>query len=251
MNYSYCETNDKIGSLFSNTSNDIGPASTWSMFNNNNNNESGNLLLSPEHLNTAPIGGKHLLETENDELTVFNAHHPNGVHKNNLISLSAGSTKSSSASSKSSKTSHSLTNLSHFPNGPTSVDADQYGPSATFSMEQYTLQQQQSKILASAATSTGLTSGTPQLIRTKMIYHCKFGKFGINDGQFTEPSGVTINTNNDIIVADTNSHRIQIFDKDGRFKFKFGECGKLDGQLLYPNRVSIVKQTGDIVVTER
>jgi len=84
-----------------------------------------------------------------------------------------------------------------------------------------------------------------------MIYHCKFGKFGINDGQFTEPSGVTINTNNDIIVADTNSHRIQIFDKDGRFKFKFGECGKLDGQLLYPNRVSIVKQTGDIVVTER
>ena len=84
-----------------------------------------------------------------------------------------------------------------------------------------------------------------------MIYHCKFGEFGINDGQFTEPSGVTINTNNDIIVADTNSHRIQIFDKDGNFKFKFGECGKRDGQLLYPNRVSIVKQTGDIVVTER
>lgn len=84
-----------------------------------------------------------------------------------------------------------------------------------------------------------------------MIYHCKFGEFGINDGQFTEPSGVTINTNNDIIVADTNSHRIQIFDKDGRFKFKFGECGKHDGQLLYPNRVSVVKHTGDVVVTER
>ena len=90
-----------------------------------------------------------------------------------------------------------------------------------------------------------------QLTRSKMIYHCKFGEFGINDGQFTEPSGVTINTNNDIIVADTNSHRIQIFDREGNFKFKFGECGKRDGQLLYPNRVSIVKQTGDIVVTER
>lgn len=89
------------------------------------------------------------------------------------------------------------------------------------------------------------------LIRSKMIYHCKFGEFGINNGQFTEPSGVTINSENDIIVADTNSHRIQIFDKDGNFKFKFGECGKRDGQLLYPNRVSIVKHTGDIVVTER
>lgn len=106
----------------------------------------------------------------------------------------------------------------------------------------------------SSSTSSNLAVGSStrsQLRRLKMIYHCKFGEFGINDGQFTEPSGVTINTNNDIIVADTNSHRIQIFDKDGRFKFKFGECGKRDGQLLYPNRVSVVKHTGDIVVTER
>ena len=28
----------------------------------------------------------------------------------------------------------------------------------------------------------------------------------------------------------------QVFDKEGRFKFQFGECGKRDGQLLYPNR---------------
>lgn len=54
--------------------------------------------------------------------------------------------------------------------------------------------------------------------------------------QFTEPSGVAVNAQNDIIVADTNNHRIQVFDKEGRFKFQFGECGKRDGQLLYPNR---------------
>ena len=62
---------------------------------------------------------------------------------------------------------------------------------------------------------------------------------------------MAVNAQNDIVVADTNSHRIQIFDKEGRFKFKFGECGKREGQLLYPNRVSVVKQTGEIVVTER
>ena len=53
------------------------------------------------------------------------------------------------------------------------------------------------------------------------------------------------------MVADTNNHRIQIFDKEGRFKFQFGECGKRDGQLLYPNRVAVVKSSGDIIVTER
>ena len=39
-----------------------------------------------------------------------------------------------------------------------------------------------------------------------MIYHCKFGEFGILEGQFTEPSGVAV-TENEIIVADTNNHR--------------------------------------------
>ena len=90
-----------------------------------------------------------------------------------------------------------------------------------------------------------------QIKRQKMIYHCKFGEFGVAEGQFTEPSGVAVNAQNDIIVADTNNHRIQIFDKEGRFKFQFGECGKRDGQLLYPNRVAVVKKSGDIVVTER
>ncbi|XP_064637798.1 brain tumor protein-like [Lineus longissimus] len=90
-----------------------------------------------------------------------------------------------------------------------------------------------------------------QIKRQKMIYHCKFGEFGVMDGQFTEPSGVAVNAQNDIIVADTNNHRIQIFDKEGRFKFQFGECGKRDSQLLYPNRVAVVKTSGDIIVTER
>jgi hypothetical protein len=43
--------------------------------------------------------------------------------------------------------------------------------------------------------------------RQKMIYHCKFGEFGVMEGQFTEPSGVAVNAQNDIIVADTNNHR--------------------------------------------
>jgi len=90
-----------------------------------------------------------------------------------------------------------------------------------------------------------------QIRRQKMIYHCKFGEFGILEGQFTEPSGVAVTDDNEIIVADTNNHRIQVFDKEGNFKFQFGEVGKRDGQLLYPNRVAVIAATGDIVVTER
>lgn len=105
--------------------------------------------------------------------------------------------------------------------------------------------------LTSKLLSTSIFPPKSQIKRQKMIYHCKFGEFGALEGQFTEPSGVAVNAQNDIIVADTNNHRIQIFDKEGRFRFQFGECGKRDGQLLYPNRVAVVKHTGDIIVTER
>ncbi|UJR23523.1 hypothetical protein I4U23_026515 [Adineta vaga] len=94
-------------------------------------------------------------------------------------------------------------------------------------------------------------SNSSTIKRQKMIYHQKFGEFGVLEGQFTEPSGVAVNGQGDIIVADTNNHRIQIFDSNGRFRFQFGECGKRDGQLLYPNRVAVFRQSGDIVVTER
>ncbi|XP_014252909.1 brain tumor protein-like [Cimex lectularius] len=105
--------------------------------------------------------------------------------------------------------------------------------------------------ISSKLLSTSIFPPKSQIKRQKMIYHCKFGEFGVLEGQFTEPSGVAVNAQNDIIVADTNNHRIQIFDKEGRFKFQFGECGKRDGQLLYPNRVAVVKTSGDIIVTER
>ena len=57
------------------------------------------------------------------------------------------------------------------------------------------------------------------LKRHKMIYHQKFGEFGVLEGQFTEPSGVAVNAQGDIIVADTNNHRIQIFDSTGKKVF--------------------------------
>ena len=59
-------------------------------------------------------------------------------------------------------------------------------------------------------------SNNSTLKRQKMIYHQKFGEFGVLEGQFTEPSGVAVNAQGDIIVADTNNHRIQIFDSNGK-----------------------------------
>ncbi|XP_074601481.1 tripartite motif-containing protein brain tumor [Brevipalpus obovatus] len=133
-----------------------------------------------------------------------------------------------------------------------SPDSSLYTNGTSFISEQFSpLSDPVIDLSAKLISATSLLPIKSQIKRQKMIYHCKFGEFGVLEGQFTEPSGVAVNAQNDIIVADTNNHRIQIFDKEGRFKFQFGECGKRDGQLLYPNRVAVVKQSGDIIVTER
>ena len=52
--------------------------------------------------------------------------------------------------------------------------------------------------------------GVTNVKRIKMEYHCKFGEFGSGFGQFTEPSGVALGRNGNILIADANNHRIQV-----------------------------------------
>ena len=48
----------------------------------------------------------------------------------------------------------------------------------------------------------------------------KFGKKGKQDGQFNWPSGKLLDNCNNLLVCDTNNHRVQQFSVDGRFAGK-------------------------------
>jgi len=54
---------------------------------------------------------------------------------------------------------------------------------------------------------------------------CKIGEPGSGLGQFNSPHGFCLGMNEDIVVADTLNHRIQIFDKLGKFQSVFGTPG--------------------------
>ncbi|XP_070521776.1 B-box type zinc finger protein ncl-1 isoform X2 [Cardiocondyla obscurior] len=86
---------------------------------------------------------------------------------------------------------------------------------------------------------------------TPMHIRSKFGQLGPSKGQFNSPHGFCLGTDEDIIVADTNNHRIQIFDKTGTFKFQFGVPGKEEGQLWYPRKVAVMRNNGKFVVCDR
>ena len=48
----------------------------------------------------------------------------------------------------------------------------------------------------------------------------KFGKEGNQDGQFHWPSGMLLDSSNNLLVCDSNNNRVQQFSLDGRFTGK-------------------------------
>ncbi|XP_047121481.1 LOW QUALITY PROTEIN: B-box type zinc finger protein ncl-1-like [Schistocerca piceifrons] len=84
-----------------------------------------------------------------------------------------------------------------------------------------------------------------------MHIRLKYGQLGPGKGQFNSPHGFCLGTEEDIIVADTNNHRIQVFEKTGTFKFQFGIPGREEGQLWYPRKVAVMRNSGKFVVCDR
>ncbi|KAL5275462.1 TRIM56 family protein [Megaselia abdita] len=86
---------------------------------------------------------------------------------------------------------------------------------------------------------------------TSMQIRCKFGALGTSKGQFNSPHGFCLGVDEEIIVADTNNHRIEVFEKNGQFKFLFGVPGKEEGQLWYPRKVAVMPTNSKFVVCDR
>jgi len=66
-----------------------------------------------------------------------------------------------------------------------------------------------------------------------------FGKCGINDGELQRPSGVAVDAEGFVCVADSCNHRIQKFSSDGNWLKTFGKEGSGDGELRYPYDIAL------------
>jgi hypothetical protein len=65
----------------------------------------------------------------------------------------------------------------------------------------------------------------------------KWGKEGSGNGEFTQPSGIAVDSQN-VYVLD-HSNRIQVFDKDGQFIRSLGSSGSDPSQLDNPEDIDI------------
>ncbi|VDD79640.1 unnamed protein product [Mesocestoides corti] len=84
-----------------------------------------------------------------------------------------------------------------------------------------------------------------------MMLLTKWGSLGCELGRLNSPHGFCLGFDEEIVVADTYNHRIQIFTKRGEFLSCFGVSGRVDGLLWYPRKVAIIRQSQRFVVCDR
>ena len=80
-------------------------------------------------------------------------------------------------------------------------------------------------------------------------FQYKFGKQGGGDGEFNNPSCLSVNKSGQVMVCDTNNHRIEVFQPNGKFVGKFGTKGSNLGEFEFPWSATVLSN-GRIVVSD-
>ena len=66
------------------------------------------------------------------------------------------------------------------------------------------------------------------------------GREGVDGGEFSSPTGITLDKDGNIYVADTDNHSIQKLDKSGKFVARWGgEPSSQEGSFYYPRGLAV------------
>ena len=75
------------------------------------------------------------------------------------------------------------------------------------------------------------------------------GEEGSGEGMLNNPMGVAVTAKDEVVVADNQNHRVQVFDSNGTFLSSFGHKGGNAGEFKNPTGIAIDKD-GNILVSE-
>jgi tripartite motif-containing protein 71 len=85
-----------------------------------------------------------------------------------------------------------------------------------------------------------LESQEVMAIPSPYLLAMSIGREGVDDGEFSSPTGIAIDKDGNIYVADTDNHSIQKFDKSGKFLARWGgDPSSQEGSFYYPRGLAV------------
>lgn len=98
-------------------------------------------------------------------------------------------------------------------------------------------------------TSTKFSTPRTQYLQ-KRRQILQIGGRGSESGKFTWPRGISVGPDNQISVADSSNHRVQVFDANGTYLSEFGTYGNADGEFDCLAGVAI-NRIGQYIIADR
>ena len=75
--------------------------------------------------------------------------------------------------------------------------------------------------------------------------------YGYRADRLARPTEVAVDSAKNIYVADTNNHRILVFDENGGYVRQFGRSGDEKGEIKYPSGIAVDKKKNVFVLSRR
>src|SRR4051812_10111307 len=70
-------------------------------------------------------------------------------------------------------------------------------------------------------------------------FNIKWGSYGTGNGQFISPSGIAVDSSDNVYVVDAGNNRIQKFTNNGTFITTWGSYGTGNGQFISPSGIAV------------
>ncbi|MGH9910587.1 MAG: 6-bladed beta-propeller, partial [Nitrososphaerales archaeon] len=80
--------------------------------------------------------------------------------------------------------------------------------------------------------------GTTQIV-VGVCFVLKWGTTGSDNGQFSSPRGIAVDSSSNVYVVDTSNHRIQKFSSSGSFLTQWGSFGTGNGKFASPAGIAV------------